>query len=69
MTLNVIDNLFDATKAHILFNIVSQSQLRGFTFINNATPIDYNQSENSNFISNMRPIKQLPIISDLRWGP
>jgi hypothetical protein len=69
VTLTVVDSTFDANKANILYNLLSESRLRGFTFINGAGAYDFNGRENSDFIKNMRPIKMLNnVISDMRWG-
>lgn len=69
LTLTVVDNCFDAQKANILYEIVSQSRLGGFTFINMAGDYDFVGDGNSRFIQYMRPIKQLPkVISEIRWG-
>ncbi len=68
LSLTVFDNRFNRDKCQILYNILSQSQLKGFTFINNADCYDLESDEYSNFEENMRPIKKLPIMSEIRWG-
>lgn len=35
-----MDNRFNKEKAQILYNILSQSQLKGFTFVNSANSYD-----------------------------
>ena len=68
MTLTVVDNCFNANKANILYNILSNSSMKGFTFINAATAFDYNNNEFSHFEANMAPIRNLPnMIVDIRW--
>ena len=42
VTLNVTDNTFDGQKANTLYEIISSSQLNGFTFRNMAGPYDFN---------------------------
>lgn len=49
LSLTVIDNRFNKEKCQILYNILSQSQLKGFTFINNASCHDLESDEYSNF--------------------
>jgi len=69
VTMTVTDNTFDANKANIIYNLLAESRLRGFTFINGAMDFNVNGRENSDFVSNMRPIKSLNnVISDIRWG-
>jgi hypothetical protein len=69
ITLTVVDNTFDANKANILYNLLSESRVRGFTFINRAEDYDFNSRENSDFVKNMRPIKTLKnVISYLSWA-
>ena len=68
MTLTVVDNCFSANKANILYNILSNSSMKGFTFINAATAFDYNNNEFSHFEANMAPIRNLTnMIVDIRW--
>ena len=53
----------------IIYNLVAQSRIKGFTFINQAGMYDYNEREYSDFDRNMKPIKRLShVISDIRWG-
>lgn len=69
LTLTVVDNLFGSQKASILYDIISQSRINGFTFINMAGDYNFAGNENSSFVANMRPIKQLTnLVSDIRWG-
>ena len=68
MTLKVVDNCFNANKANILYNILSNSQMKGLTFINVAMAFDYNNNEYSNFEANVAPIRNLTnMIVDIRW--
>lgn len=48
-TLIVTDSTFDEEKAKVLYEIVSQSGLRMFTFINCAPNVDFQGTEYSNF--------------------
>lgn len=41
LALTVNDNRFNKEKAQILYNILSQSHIKGFTFINGAMNIDF----------------------------
>ncbi len=41
LALTVVDNRFDQKKAQILYNILSQSHIKGFTFVNGAMNIDF----------------------------
>ena len=69
MTLTVNDNTFDSVKANILYDMIIESRLTGFTFINTAGEYNYNGREYSDFAANMRPIKMLSnVMSDIRWG-
>lgn len=67
LTLSVCDNCFDKTKADFLYHALSKSSLKGFTFINNAIPCDYDANEYSDFKKNMKPIKSLSLMSDIKW--
>ena len=49
LSLTVVDNCFTANKANILYNLLSNSSLTGFTFIHGATAFDFNNNEFSNF--------------------
>ncbi len=52
----------------ILYNSLSRSSsIKGFTFVNMAGATNYNNNEYSDFKTNMAPIKQLPIVTDMRW--
>lgn len=42
LTLRVTDNTFDAQKANILYNGMTQSRIKGFTFINMCGAYDFN---------------------------
>ena len=69
VTINIEDNHFGAAKANILCEAVSQSELKGFTLINNARGYDLNDNEYSDFKARIEPIKQISsIISDIRWN-
>ena len=68
MTLTVVNNCFSANKASILYNILSNSSMKGFTFINAAMAFDYNNNEYPHFEANMAPIRNLTsMIVDIRW--
>jgi len=41
MTLTVVDNTFDGAKANILYKLLAESHIKGFTFINAAADFDY----------------------------
>jgi hypothetical protein len=41
LSLTVIDNLFDVNKAQILYNLLAESSVKGFSFVNLAMPIDF----------------------------
>ncbi len=69
VSLTVIDNTFDNNKSSILYQMISESRVNGFTFINQAGNWDFLKSEHSDFNKNMKPIKMLTkIMSDIRWG-
>ena len=69
LTLTVVDNCFTANKANILYNLLSNSGLSGFTFINVAMAFDFNNNEFSNFQTNMAPVKNMTnMIVDIRWN-
>lgn len=63
LTVTVIDNYLNPTKCQILYEALSKSStLKGFTFINCAGNYDMTENnEYSNFVDNMKPLKQLPI--------
>lgn len=67
LTFVVMDSTFDQAKARLLYDMLSRSSLKGFTFTNTASPNNYNNNEWSDFKDNMKPIKSLPILSDIRW--
>ena len=63
------DNCFDLGKAQILYGMISESNIKGFTFINLAGSYNFNDHEYSSFHEHMRPIKSLSrVISDIRWA-
>jgi hypothetical protein len=69
VSLTVVDNTFNSNKAHILYNLISQSQVKGFTFINRAAAYDFLERENSDFSLSMKPIKMINhVVSDIRWA-
>jgi len=41
VTLTIIDNTFNAEKAMILYNLLAESRIKGFTFINGAGNYDF----------------------------
>ena len=48
--------------------MLSNSQVKGFTFIKTAEMMDYKDSEYSDFKTNMFPIKRLNnMVTDIRW--
>jgi hypothetical protein len=60
----VDDNKLSADKCMELYNILASApQLKGFTFANIAKMYDYDSNEYSKFKENMKPIKQLRIMS------
>ena len=68
ITISVADSNFDDVKARILYNLLVESRVRGFTFINTAGNHDYLNREFTDFVKNMRPIKTLSnVTSDMRW--
>ena len=69
VSLTVIDSTFENTKSSILYQMVSESRISGFTFINQAGDWNFLKNEYSDFTRNMKPIKFLPnVMSDIRWG-
>ncbi len=69
VSLTVIDSTFDNSKSSILYQMVSESRINGFTFINQAGDWNFLKSEYSDFSRNMKPIKMLPnVMSDIKWG-
>jgi hypothetical protein len=69
LSLTVIDSTFDNNKSSTLYQMVSESRVNGFTFINQAGEYNFLRSEYSDFRKNMKPFKMLPkIMSDIRWG-
>jgi hypothetical protein len=68
LTLTVVDNAFNAEKARILYEVVSQSRLTGFTFNNLALACNYQASEADDFVQNMSAMKSLTqITSSCIW--
>ena len=69
LTLTVTDNTFDQQKINLLYEIISTSNLKAFTFINLAGMYDYSSANQySEFFNRMKAFKKLPIITDLRWS-
>ena len=54
ITLSVTDNTFNEEKAMIIYNLIAESRIKGFTFVNYAGMYDYNDREYSDFKKNMR---------------
>lgn len=49
--------------------MMERSTLKGFTFINAASPFDMENNNHSSFEEYMRPIRSIGhIVSDLRWN-
>jgi hypothetical protein len=67
LTLEVVDNAFNAEKAMILRRCLEGRNMVGFTFINHATAINYNEYELDNFVAYVQPIKELPFTTNLEW--
>ena len=67
LTFVVLDSTFDQTKARLLYDMLSRSSLKGFTFTNLASPNNYLNNEWSDFKDNMKPIKSLPMLTDIKW--
>jgi hypothetical protein len=67
VTLTVLDSTFDSQKAKLLYNMLSRSSVKGFTFTNLASPNNFNSDEWTEFKAHMIPIKSLPIMSDIKW--
>lgn len=68
VSLNVNDNGFGPAKAGMLYDMISQSSVKGFSFNNMATDVGIQGDENSRFEANVMPIKSLTtVISDIRW--
>lgn len=69
LTISVVDNYLGPQKCQILYEMLSRSRLKGFTFVNGAGHYDMTKNnEYSNFINNMKAIKKLPIATDIKWG-
>ena len=52
----------------MLCKFVSESSLKGFTFVNSAGGYDYHDNEYSDFQQNMLPIKQnAGLIAEIQW--
>jgi hypothetical protein len=68
VSLNVNDNGFGAAKAGLLYDMITQSTVKGFSFNNMATDVGIQGGENSSFENNIGPIKSLTnVVADLRW--
>jgi hypothetical protein len=67
LTLTISDNTFGRAKARLIYNMLLNSQLKSVTIINIAPFYDYHANEWSSFKENMKPIKNLKIVSDMRW--
>ena len=63
LTLTVSDSKFNQKKIDTLYNVISQSKLKGFTFINVAGMFDCEDDEYSDFEGRMKKFKQMGIIS------
>ena len=50
-----------------MYDMLSRSSLKGFTFTNLASPNNYLNNEWSDFKGNMKPIKSLPMLTDIKW--
>lgn len=59
--LMVQDNSFNKMKADILFDAISHSKIKNFSFINVAQGFNCDGSNFSNFKDYMRPFKSLPL--------
>ena len=68
LVLIVTDNRLTRQKCQIIYELLSRSQLKGFNFLNRAKNYDFENNEYSGFVENMRPIKQLPFASEIKWG-
>jgi hypothetical protein len=67
--LTVNDNMFDSNKSSTLYQLVSESRINGFTFINEAGEYNFSNREYSDFTNNMKAFKMLAnLTSDIRWG-
>jgi len=68
VSLSVNDNGFGAAKANMIYDMITQSNVKGFSFNNMASDVGIQGSENSSFENNVRPIKSLTnVVSDIRW--
>jgi len=67
INLKVVDNAFNAQKARLIYGYLSSSQVSVFHFQNIASSVNYKDSEYSDFIENMKPIKSLPITGVIKW--
>ena len=67
--MNICDNGFGSTKVGLLYEMITQSSIQGFSLNNNmAENLGLEGNENSSFDENVRPIKNLTnIVSYLRW--
>lgn len=67
VTITVVDNAFNRSKANIIYEMLSRSCAKAFIFNNSAGPYNYNESEYDDFKSNVSPIKSLSISANMRW--
>ena len=67
MTIEVVDNAFNAERVEILHQCLVNRPLAEFTFINSATPLDYSEDEYDSFEANAFPLKELPFTTRLIW--
>ncbi len=67
VTMTVIDSTFDSQKAKLLYDMLSRSSVKGFTFTNLASANNFNSDEWTEFKAHMIPIKSLPIMSEIKW--
>ncbi len=49
LSLIVTDNCFDLNKAQVLYGLISESNIKGFIFINSAMSFGFNNNEYSSF--------------------
>jgi len=56
----VKDNLFAIEKVQILYDIIKEKQLESFTFVNKASPFNYNYNEFDTFNDNIAMLNNLP---------
>ena len=66
-SLTVCDSTLDKTKANYFYGMLSRSSIKGFTLTNIAPPNNFQSNEWSDFKENFKPIKSLPIMSEIKW--